>query len=197
MIDPNILAGFVPWIAFAIASNFVDTRLAAFIGLALTLILFLPNVLNKTYTSMDLFGVVFFILLVLSSLVLGEEELSLLKLWSGVLIYGGLSAYSWATIIRGDPFTREYARRMVPKEYWQSKLFLDSTKSIAMGWSIAFLGATIISLAGVLMGFRSSLISSLGIGCMIIAIFWHRRVLNAAQAEGERLRKETQNKSAI
>jgi hypothetical protein len=114
MIDPSILAGFAPWIVFAFASSFIDTRLAAFIGLAMTLILFLPGALKRTYTSMDLFGVIFFLLLALSSLAFGEGDLERLKSWSGVLIYGGLSVFSWATIMRGDPFTREYARRMVP-----------------------------------------------------------------------------------
>lgn len=196
MIDSSILAGFVPWIVFAIASGFVGVRTAAFIGLALTLILFLPRALKRDYTSMDLFGVVFFLLLALSSLFLSIGGLESLKLWSGALIYGGLAVYSWGTILRGDPFTREYARRMVPKEYWQSRLFLESTRSIALGWSTAFLGAAIISIAGVLMGIGTSLIYSFGILCMIIAILWHRRVLAAAQAEGERLRKAAQKDGA-
>ena len=193
MIDPSILAGFVPWIAFALASSFTGVRLAVFIGLALTLILFLPHALKKTYTSMDLFGVIFFLLLALTSLALSEGDLQRLKIWSGVLIYGGLSVFSWATILRGDPFTREYARRMIPREYWQSSLFLNSTKSIALGWSTAFLVATVISLVGALMGFKSSLIYSLGIGRMIIAILWHRRVLAAAETEGKRLREAAKN----
>jgi hypothetical protein len=192
MIDPSILAGFLPWIAFALVSSFTSTRLAAFIGLALALILFLPRALKKTYTSMDLFGVIFFVLLALASLTLSEGDLERLKIWSGVLIYGSLSVFSWATILRGDPFTREYGRLMVPREYWQSSLFLNSTRSIALGWSTAFLMATVISLAGVLMGFGSLLIYSLGIGCMIIAILWHRRVLAVAEAEGKRLREAAQ-----
>ena len=192
MIDPGILAGFVPWIVFVVASGFLGTRLAAFIGLALALVFFLPNVLKKTYASMDLFGVVFFLLLALSSLTLSGENLDHLRAWSGVLINGGLAFFTWATILRGDPFTREYARRMVPKEYWQSSLFLDSTKSIALGWSTAFLVATVIFLAGALTGFNGSLIYVLGIGCMIPAIFWHQKVYAAAQAEGERLREAAQ-----
>ena len=196
MIDSSILAGFLPWIAFALVSSVTSTRLAAFIGLALALILFLPRVLKKTYTSMDLFGVIFFVLLALASLAFNEGDLTRLKIWSGVLIYGSLSVFSWATILRGDPFTREYGRRMVPKEYWQSSLFLNSTKSIALGWSTAFLMATVVSLAGVLMGIGGLLIYSLGIGCMIIAILWHRRVLAVAEAEGKRLREAAQKNRA-
>ncbi|MGA9097733.1 MAG: hypothetical protein WB392_02240 [Methanotrichaceae archaeon] len=196
MIDPGILAGFVPWIAFVVASSFLGTRLAAFIGLALTLILFLPNVLKKTYTSMDLFGVIFFLLLALSSVALSDVDLERLRAWSGVLINGSLAFFTWATILRGDPFTRAYARRMVPREHWQSSMFLNSTKSIALGWSTAFLGATVIFLAGALMGFNGSLIYVLGIGCMIPAIFWHQRVYAAAQAEGERLREAAQKNRA-
>ena len=197
MIDPGILAGFMPWIIFAISSSFLGTRIAALIGLALALIFFLPNALKKTYTTMDLFGVIFFLLLALSSLTLDGENLERLRAWSGVLINGGLALFTWATILRGDPFTREYARRMVPKEYWQSRLFLESTKSIAMGWSTAFLVATVIFLAGALMGFSGSLIYVLGIGCMIPAIIWHQRVYNAAQAEGERLREAAQKERTL
>ena len=188
MIDPGILAGFAPWIVFAIASGFIGTRLAAFIGLALALIIFLPSAFKRTFMSMDLFGVAFFVLLALSSLALKESDLDTVRSWSGVLIYGCLAAYSWATIIRGDPFTREYARRMVPKEYWKSSLFLDSTKSIAMGWSTAFLGAAAITLAGALLDVGSMIVYLLGIGCMVAAIVWHTRVQAAAEAEGNRLR---------
>lgn len=196
MIDPSILAGFAPWIIFAIASGFLNTRIAAFIGLALTLIIFLPNAMKKTYTLMDLFGVIFFLLLALTSLAIREGDLERLRIWSGVLINGSLAAFTWATILRGDPFTREYARRMVPKEHWQSRLFLESTKSIAMGWSTAFLGATVIFLAGALTGFNGSLIYVLGIGCMIPAILWHRRVYEATQTEGKRLREAAQKNRA-
>jgi hypothetical protein len=192
MIDPGILLGFVPWIAFAISSGFMSFRLAALLGLVLTLILFLPHALKKTYASMDLFGLVFFLLLTLASLAMSDADLEHLKTWLGVLIYGSLSVYCWATILRGDPFTREYGRRMVPKEYWNSELFLNSTKSVAMGWSMAFLVAAVISLAGVLMGLGFLIIFSLGIGCMILAILWHRKVLNVAEEEGKRLRGAAQ-----
>ena len=193
MIDPSILLGFVPWIAFAIASGFMSFRPAVLLGLVLTLILFLPHALKKTYASMDLFGLIFFLLLTLASFVMSDADLEHLKTWLGVLVYGSLSLYCWATILRGDPFAREYGRRMVPKEYWRSELFLNSTKSIALGWSMAFLVATVISFVGVLMGLGFSVIFSLGIGCMILAILWHRRVLNAAEEEGKRLREAAQN----
>jgi hypothetical protein len=69
-------------------------------------------------------------------------------------------------------------------------------RDTALGWSTAFLMAIVISLAGALMGFGGLLIYSLGIGCMIIAIFWHRRVLTIAEAEGKRLREAAQKNRA-
>jgi len=192
MIDPSILVGFVPWIVFAIATSLTDLKTASLIGLVLTLILFLPRAIKKTYTSMDLFGLIFFLLLTLASFTMNEQGLAYLKGWSGMLIFGSLSVFSWATILRGDPFTREYARRMIPREYWQTSLFLNSTKSIALGWATAFIAATAISLGGALMGRGGLLIYSLGIGCMIIAILWHNRLLAAAEAEGNRLKEADQ-----
>jgi hypothetical protein len=58
------------------------------------------------------------------------------------------------------------------------------------------LGATAISFIGALMGVRGSIVYSMGIGCMIIAILWHSRVLAASEAEGKRLREAAQRDKA-
>jgi len=79
---------------------------------------------------------------------------------------------------RVSPFTRQYARRTIPKEQWINELFLTSTMSIALGWAVAFLRATVVSVKGALSGFNFLSIHSLAIGCMLLAILGNKRILD-------------------
>jgi hypothetical protein len=185
MIDPSILIGFLPWIVFAIVSSFLGTKIGAIICLTLQIALFIPMARKRAYTILEAFSLVFFVILAIGFFALGEQSIENLNRWSAALSYGGLALITWATIAIGDPFTRQYARRTTPKEWWTSELFLSSTMSMAVGWAVAFLGATIISVIGALMGFRFIFIHSLAMGCMLLAILWHNRVMAETKAKAK------------
>jgi hypothetical protein len=186
-IDPSVLAGFLPWIAFIVASSFLGLKAGALIGLALQIVLFIPVALKRNCTTLEVFSLVFFILLAAASFVLGEDHLQSLAQWSAALSYGCLAAVGWVTIALGDPFTRQYGRRTVPKEWWTSQLFLSSTSSIALGWSIAFSGATVVSIVGASIGVNWRVLQALALGCMLLAMLWHARVMKATGEEAKRL----------
>jgi hypothetical protein len=160
-------------------------KIGALIGLALQIAFFIPMARKRTYTILEAFSLVFFVILVVGFLVLGEQGIENLTRWSAALSYGGFAIITWATIAVGDPFTRQYARRTTPKEWWTSELFLSSNLSIALGWAVAFLGATVVSIIGALTGFKFLLIHSLAMGCMLLAILWHKRVMDATMAKAK------------
>jgi hypothetical protein len=54
--------------------------------------------------------------------------------WSYALSNFALAGIVLVSILVGDPFTRAYAREDVPKEHWDSPLFLQGTKVIAWVW---------------------------------------------------------------
>jgi hypothetical protein len=187
MIDPSILIGFLPWIVFAIGSSFFGLKIGALIGLALQIAFFIPMARKRTYTILEAFSPVFFVILVIGFLVLDEQSIENLTRWSAALSYGGIAFITWATIAIGDPFAIQYARRTTPKEWWTSELFLSSNLSIALGWAVAFLGATVVSIIGAISGFKFLFIHSLAIGCMLLAIVWHKRVLGETMAKAKSL----------
>jgi len=188
MIDPSVLIGFLPWIAFAIISSFFGLKIAAIIGLALQIAIFIPMARKRNYTTLEVYSLAFFVLLTIGILSLDGQGLENLSRWSAALSYGGLASITWTTIAIGKPFTIEYAKRMTPKEWWTSELFISSNKSISLGWSIAFLGATVISITGALSGFKFLFINGLAWGCMFLAIIWHKRVLDDTMAKAKVLR---------
>ena len=185
MIDPSILISFLPWIVFAIASSFFGLKMGALIGLILQIAFFIPIARKRTYTILEAYSLVFFVILVIGFLVLDEQNIENLTRWSPALSYGGLAVITWVTIAIGDPFTIQYAKRITPKEWWTSELFLSSNLSIASGWAAAFLGATLVSIIGALIGFKFLFIHSLAIGCMLLAIIWHKRVLDETMAKAK------------
>lgn len=189
MIDPRVLKGFLPWIVFAIVSNLFGLKVGALIGLALEIALFVPMARKLTYTILEAFSLVFFVILVIGIFVLDQQSIENLTKWSAALSYGGLALITWATIAIGNPFTIQYAKMTTPKEWWTSELFLSSNLSIALGWAVAFLGATIVSIIGALSGYEFILIHGLAIGCMLLAIVWHKRVMDKTIAKAKVLRR--------
>jgi hypothetical protein len=187
--DRSVLTGFLPWIAFAISSSFLGLKAGALIGLAMQLPIIYKMAAKHEFMSFDAFGIIFFIFFVIMSFTLSEADLERIGMWSAAVSYSGLALISWATIALKDPFTRQYARRTVPKELWNSELFLSSTLSIAIGWSVSFTGATIVSAAGALAGLRTIIIQGLALVCMLLAILWQKRIMEKTQARAEQLRK--------
>jgi hypothetical protein len=189
LIDPGVLLGFLPWIVFAVVSSFFGLKMGVLIGLSLEIAFFIPVARSRNYTILEAFSLAFFVILATTFFILSEPDIERLTKWSAALSYGGIAFITWTSIAIGDPFTRQYARRTVPKELWTNELFLSSTMSMALGWSIAFLGGTIISIVGALLGLKWIFIHSLAAGCMVLAIFWHNRIMNETQAKAKKLQK--------
>jgi uncharacterized membrane protein len=50
----------------------------------------------------------------------------------------GLFAIALVSLLVGQPFTLQYARESVPKEFWSSPLFLRTNRQITAVWTAAF-----------------------------------------------------------
>jgi hypothetical protein len=50
----------------------------------------------------------------------------------------GLFAIAFVSLLVGQPFTLQYARESVPKEFWSSPLFLSTNRRITAAWTAAF-----------------------------------------------------------
>jgi hypothetical protein len=60
---------------------------------------------------------------------------------------GGLFTIGLVSLAIGTPFTLQYARERVPKEYWASPLFLATNQRITGVWTAAFAVMTIADAA--------------------------------------------------
>jgi hypothetical protein len=55
-----------------------------------------------------------------------------------LVVDGGLFVIAVVSLAINQPFTLQYAREQVPKEFWASPLFMDSNRRITGVWAAAF-----------------------------------------------------------
>jgi hypothetical protein len=133
----KFVLGFAPWIAWwVLAAN--DTYLeAALVALGTCVVLMAwdathghrPKVLD--WASAGWFAVVALLATTAETRTLDDYAAALSNLALAVIIL--------VTIVVGRPFTEEYAREDVSREYWDSPTFKATTRTIAWVWFAALL----------------------------------------------------------
>lgn len=132
----SYLIGFAPWLAyFIITAAHTATRdtmlLACAVGFVITLILFIPSVLKKQISSLDVIALIFFPSMAVLATQLGPVTM---EKWGPVL---GQAAFAFGIgigIVIKRPFTLTYARAATPQVLWDYPRFSKSQTTIAAGW---------------------------------------------------------------
>jgi len=131
----GMLTGFAPFIAFFIAmrmaSPLAGLGAAFLVSLLLCLRVWRRGEALKVLEvgSLALFGA------------LAAYTLLLAPVWTvatvRLAVDGGLLAIVVVSLAIGKPFTLQYARERVPREYWDSPRFLAVNRHITLAWAAA------------------------------------------------------------
>lgn len=132
----NILLGLAPFIVFFILMWLVSplTGLAAALAVSF-LLCFHEWRRGKRVKVLELGSLLLFGTLVLYTLMAAPH-------WSvatvRLAVDGGLFTVVLVSLVIGTPFTLQYARERVPKEYWNSPLFFATNQRITGAWAATF-----------------------------------------------------------
>jgi hypothetical protein len=136
----KMLLSLIPWVAFSlIVGRWGEGSAAAAALAAVALALFfLFRGRAGGVKVIDVAGVATFAVLAVAALV-GPEPVPFL-----VAHYGrGLSALALALVMLGSvffvPFTEQYARESVPRQYWESPVFRAVNRRISLAWGVVVL----------------------------------------------------------
>jgi hypothetical protein len=135
----KVFAGFIPWIVFSLLATRTGTGTVATAGFlaCLVAVLFIirdarrgesPKVLEVT-------GAIAFVVIAIASLVDPRADAFLAT-------YGrSLATWTLAIVIFAMlpfmPFTEQYARESVPREYWHTTRFRSINRRISAAWGVA------------------------------------------------------------
>ena len=132
----NILLSLSPFIAFFALIRLVHPLAGLFGALAVSvLLIFLQWRRGETVKVLEIGSLALFGVLVLYTLVAAPEwTVATVRL----AVDTGLFAIALVSLLIGQPFTLQYARESVPKEFWSSPLFLSTNRQITAAWTVAF-----------------------------------------------------------
>jgi intracellular septation protein A len=161
----NILLSFGPFILFAVLMRFGDVLFALIAAAALSALLILRE--RRRGKSVKIL------------------EAGTVLLFGGLTVFTAFTHYDWTilegrlavdlgllvmvlgSIIARRPFTLQFAREEVPKEYWANPQFIATNYRISAAWALAFL---VLVLADIVMAFYPAIPLWIGIAVTILAL---------------------------
>ena len=139
-------AGLAPWIVMSLLSGpgRFEESVSSALGLSI-LFIYLRLRRGSSLKALEVFEVVYFGTLALIGLLASDNLISWLEKWSGEMSSLALAAFTFGSLLVGNPFTLPYAKETTPREYWDSPVFLRINRVITLVWALAF---TVTAAAG-------------------------------------------------
>jgi hypothetical protein len=133
----NILLGLAPFIVFFVLMRLVSPLAGLAAAFAVAALLGVQQWRRSEQIKiLEIGTLLLFGVLVLYTLVAAPH-------WSvatvRLVVDAGLFAIGLVSLLIGMPFTLQYAREQVPREYWDSPLFFITNQRITGAWTAAFL----------------------------------------------------------
>lgn len=131
----NILLSLSPFIAFFVLMRVVHPLAGLGGALIVSLLLGVLQCRGESVKVLEIGSLALFGALVFYTLVAAPEwTVATVRL----AVDAGLFAIALVSLLVGRPFTLQYARESVPKEFWSSPLFLSTNRQITAAWTAAF-----------------------------------------------------------
>jgi hypothetical protein len=138
------LRGFLPWIAYPVAVAIVDWRVAAAAALAIAVVA-LGVALNDN--SLDMFTIAAAVFFACLTVVAVAAPASDLHRYVGALTPAALAVAATISIAVRRPFTIPFARRVAPREFWDTPIFMHVNTVLTSVWAASFAAMASISAA--------------------------------------------------
>ncbi|MEV5952321.1 hypothetical protein AB0M11_00845 [Streptomyces sp. NPDC051987] len=133
----SVFLSFAPWIVFGVVAGPSTWEYAALAALVSAVVLSGRDMLRGRYFLLDMVAIVFFAVLCVLALALDRHELIWLETYAQVISNAVVAVVALGSLL-SDPFTAQYARHSVPREYWDSPVFRHVNTVLTTAWGTAF-----------------------------------------------------------
>lgn len=138
----NPFVGMSPWIAFSLVMGPWGFETAVGLALALSVCLTVAGHRFSPGTSLKILevaAIVLFVTLAIVGALAGPGTLRWLQDHAGEVTSWAFVAVAFGSMAVGTPFTLQYAREMVDKQFWNSPTFTRTNYLITGVWGLVFL----------------------------------------------------------
>jgi hypothetical protein len=164
----RLIIAFLPWIIFGVLG---EQHFLLALGLALTLavITIVRQIIGRSLKVLDTVTLAFFILIAIG--LIGFHWM-ILGTYMTLLANLTLMLVAWGSLLAGVPFTIQYAREQVAREFWHTQLFLRINQYITAVWGLDFFLSALVSFYRHRTGDRSLVTQYASVGFLLGALLF-------------------------
>lgn len=141
----SVFLGFAPWIIFDVVASPSTWKYAALAALIAALVLNVPDLRRGSFKILEAASLVFFAVLFVLGLAVDRQDLLWLETYAQTLANGVIAVVALGSLAF-TPFTEQYARESVPRQYWDTPLFRSTNRILTAMWGGVFLVTALLGL---------------------------------------------------
>jgi hypothetical protein len=126
-----------PWILFTFINNHSSVKAASVIALVASIVIALPAVIAGRPKVLELGAVVTFVVFSIVAFVGDASTVHFMARYARGIAAGGLALIAFGSLL-ATPFTEQYARERVPRQYWGSPTFKAVNRRLTLMWGLVF-----------------------------------------------------------
>jgi pimeloyl-ACP methyl ester carboxylesterase len=137
----RLLQSFIPWVIFFLCFGYDQITLQIGASGALVALILLEKQGLERGFIFDWASLLFFVFIFVTVIVFYQPWI---VVNASILANIALTAIAWISLLINKPFTMQYTRLMVTKNYWQKPLFIASNRWLTLVWAIVFTVLTVM-----------------------------------------------------
>jgi hypothetical protein len=182
----GIYMAFVPWILFTLIDQHDTLKAAAVAALAAAAVIMLPSLLAGRPKVLELGAVLAFVGFTVVAFTADPSTSAFVARYARAMAAGALALIAFGSLLF-VPFTEQYARESVPREFWSSSQFKQVNRRLTAMWAWVFVAMVPSHLiAGAIDTHRANTIFNWVIPVALIVWAAKRTTAASDAADGER-----------
>jgi hypothetical protein len=135
----NPYLSLIPWVVFGLIENRTgySPEWAALGALVAAVVIAAPSFARGSPKLLDIAAIIIFVGLAIAAFSLGPAHSQVIADYGRAIAVGALSLFVFITL-PVMPFTEQYGRHTVPRQYWDSPLFKQTNRVFSAAWGLAF-----------------------------------------------------------
>ncbi len=169
----GIYLAFIPWLLFSLIAQHSTLKAAAVVALVGSSAIAIPSMLARRPKLLELGAILAFAGFTFVAFTVDPATGQWVARYARAIAASLLALIAFASLLF-TPFTEQYARDSVPREFWSSARFKQINRQLTLMWALVFCAMVPAHLvAGAIDTHRANLIFNWGVP--IILIMWAMR----------------------
>ena len=133
----GIYIAFVPWVLFTLITQHDTLKAAAVVALLASAAIALPSLLAGRPKLLELGAVVAFVGFTIVAFAADASTTAWLARYARAIAASLLALIAFGSLLM-TPFTEQYARESVPRQFWSSPRFKAINRQLTLMWALVF-----------------------------------------------------------